>query len=122
MINMNTPKDKQLYEKAKSIADTTYKKPSAYKSGFIVKKYKELYKEKYGNEDAYVGKKSGGGLTRWYKEKWEDIGAGSYPLYRPTIRVNSKTPTTKGELSKKRIQEQDKLKQKYKGKRNLPKF
>lgn len=28
------PLDKKLYEKAKRIADITYDKPSAYKSGF----------------------------------------------------------------------------------------
>ena len=39
---MSYPKDKKLYEQAKEIADKTYKKSSAYKSGFIVKKYKEL--------------------------------------------------------------------------------
>jgi hypothetical protein len=33
--------DKELYNKAKQIADETYKKPSAYKSGYIVKLYKE---------------------------------------------------------------------------------
>ena len=32
----------KIYKKAKKIADETYKKPSAYKSGFIQKKYKEL--------------------------------------------------------------------------------
>lgn len=119
---MSKPKDQALYEKAKDEADKIYKKPSAYKSGFIVKKYKELYKSKYGNENAYEGKKINAGLTRWYKEKWQDIGEGAYPLYRPTVRVNKDTPTTKSELSKSRIAEQDKLKQKIKGKKNLPKF
>ena len=35
---MAVPKDKQLYEKAKRMADEVYKKPSAYKSGYIIKK------------------------------------------------------------------------------------
>lgn len=39
MVIINHP---ILYKKAKKIADDVYKKPSAYKSGFIVKKYKEL--------------------------------------------------------------------------------
>ena len=39
---MATPKDKVLYEKVKKMADEIYKKSSAYKSGYIVKKYKEL--------------------------------------------------------------------------------
>ena len=45
MIDVGVPLKKgkgidnpELYEKAKEIADETYKKPSAYKSGFIVKK------------------------------------------------------------------------------------
>ena len=35
---MAIPTDIDLYNKAKQIADEVYKKPSAYKSGFIVKK------------------------------------------------------------------------------------
>jgi len=31
-----------IYKKAKEIADEKYSKPSAYKSGVIVKKYKEM--------------------------------------------------------------------------------
>jgi hypothetical protein len=40
---MAVPKDKKLYEKAKHMADDIYKKPSAYKSAYIVKKYNEIY-------------------------------------------------------------------------------
>ena len=39
---MPQPKDKALYDKVKKMADEIYKKPSAYKAGKIVKKYKEL--------------------------------------------------------------------------------
>ena len=63
---MPTPTDKDLYEKVKSLADKIYDKPSAYKSGYIVKTYKEL-----GGK--YSGKKPDKkGLDRWFKEKWED--------------------------------------------------
>lgn len=51
-----------LYKKAKEIADITYKRNGAYKSMFIVKKYKELggkYKE---------DKKNNTGL--WLEQKW----------------------------------------------------
>jgi hypothetical protein len=119
---MPTPKDKELYNKAKLEADKIYKKSSAYKSGFIVKKYKELYKKKYGSDKAYIDDKNEKNLKRWFDEKWEDIGEGEYPLYRPTKRINSNTPKTKQELTKSRIKEMDKLKQKIKGKKNLPKF
>ena len=37
-----TPKNKTLHEKVKKMMDEIYSKPSAYKSGAIVKKYKEL--------------------------------------------------------------------------------
>lgn len=119
----NTPKDQVLYNKAKSIADKTYDKPSAYKSGFIVKKYKELYKEKYGSGEAYTGTKTKKGLTNWYKSDWKDVGEkkGDYPLYRPTVKASKDTPKTAQEIGKKRLAEQDKLKQKIKG-GNLPKF
>lgn len=39
--NKNIPKDKNLYNKVKAEADKVYGKPSAYKSGWIVKTYKE---------------------------------------------------------------------------------
>jgi len=54
------PVDKDLYEKVKKEADEKYAKPSAYKSGWIVKRYKEL-----GGE--YTGKKPKvSGLARWF--------------------------------------------------------
>ena len=49
----------------------------------------------------------GSNLKRWDKEKWKDTksgkacGAGGKTEYcRPTKRVSSKTPKTKGEMSK----------------------
>ena len=92
-----------------------YKKPSAYKSGFIVKKYKELggtYKDDHKPKD----------LKRWYKEEWKDIGNKNYPVYRPTKRVNSKTPLTPNEIEPDNLKKQIKLKQQIKGKKNLPPF
>ena len=116
---MTTPTNMILYNKVKKDADLVYKKPSAYKSGYIVKKYKELggtYKENTSEKP----------LRRWFKEKWIDVNPNktskSYPLYRPTIRINSKTPKTKDEISLSRLIEQSRLKQKLKGSKNLPKF
>jgi len=123
---MSQPKDDKLYDKAKGIVYKQYDKPSAYRSGALVKKYKELYKEKYGSGSAYEGKKTEKGLTRWYKEDWKDVNPDktdkSYPTYRPTKRISKDTPKTADEISKKRLKEQSELKQKYKGKKNLPKF
>ena len=112
---MAIPTDIDLYNKAKTIADEVYKKPSAYKSGFIVKKYEEMggtYKDDNKEKN----------LKRWYSEKWEDIGNKSYPVYRPTKRINSKTPLTVNEIDPKNLKEQIKLKQKIKGNKNLPPF
>ena len=69
-----------IYEKAKKLADEIYKKPSAYKSGYIVKKYKELG-GKYGDDD------EPNNLRRRFKEKWGDVGNKTYPVFRPSIRI-----------------------------------
>jgi len=115
---MSEPLDKELYEQVRKYADLVYDKPSAYKSGFIVKTYKE-----YGGK--YKGKKNEEGLDRWFDEKWEDINDkddDKYPTYRPTIRVNDKTPITKEELDYDEKRKKIKEKQKVKGKKNLQPF
>lgn len=105
----------ELYSKAKAIADEKYSKPSAYKSGFIVKKYKEL-------GGTYSGKKDNSGLTSWFKENWKDIGGLEYPVYRPTKRINKKTPLTPDEIDPENLLQQILLKQQIKGEKNLPAF
>jgi hypothetical protein len=112
---MSIPKDKKLYEKVKREADKVYKKHSAYKSGWIQKRYKEL-----GGE--YEGKKKNGNLSNWFKEKWTDVGNKEYPVYRPTVRVNRDTPLLPTEIDPKDLQEKIKEKQKIKGRRNLSPF
>lgn len=125
-MNPNIPKDQQLYNNAKEIADKTYKKPSAFKSGFIVKTYKQMYQDKYGNNKAYIDNNAPKKLKQWFQEEWIDVnmvlGMKGYPTYRPTKRVNKSTPKTVSEIPKERLVEQAKLKQKIKGKKNLPKF
>jgi len=109
------PLDQKLYEKARRIADETYEKPSAYKSGFIQKKYKELggtYKET-GQERP---------LKRWFDEEWIDIGNKSYPVYRPTKRINKNTPLTLDEINPENARRQILRKQKIRGTKNLPPF
>lgn len=105
---MPTPKDKLLYDKIKN--EVLLKNPinSAYRSGLIVKKYKEAYNNKYNSNDAYIGKKSNSDLKRWFDEVWTnqrgEIGYKyNYDIYRPNIRVNKDTPTTFKELSKEQI-------------------
>ena len=107
--------DPDIYKQAVEIADKTYKTHSAYKSGFIVKKYKELG-GRYGDD----GKPKN--LKRWYMERWEDEGNRSYPVYRPTIRQSKETPLTVKEIDPKNLKQQIELKQRIKGTSNLPPF
>ena len=107
--------DKELYKKVKLEADKIYKKPSAYKSMFIQKRYKDLggqYKD--DNKEKT--------LSRWMNERWSDIGHKNYPVYRPMIRINKHTPLTVNEIDKKNLKQQIDLKQKIKGNKNLPPF
>ena len=121
---MSVPINKELYKMVKAKADKIYKKPSAYKSGYIVREYKRLggkYRNKKNDRNKIKP------LKRWFLEGWKDISdiigeKKAYPVYRPVRRINKETPTTVFEIPKKRLKEQYKLKQKYKGKRNLPKF
>ena len=99
-----------LWNKAKSIADKHFKKPSGYKSGFITKYYKE-----HGGK--FKGKPKMEGLKRWFEEKWvNQRGEVGYKkkgdLYRPTKRVTSKTPKTWSELSKTQIKKAKEKKKK----------
>lgn len=112
---MAIPIDKELYEKAKRIADEKYEKPSAYKSGFIVKTYKSLGGRYRDTDD-------GRPLQRWYREEWKDIGNLDYPVYRPTKRISKDTPLLPSEIDKKNLYRQIILKQSIRGKSNLPPF
>lgn len=108
--------DQKLYDRVKTEADDKYKKPSAYKSGWIVKTYKERG-GKYGDD----GKTKN--LKRWFQEKWKSIADDdAYPVYRPTIRIDEETPLTATEIDPEQAIQQIKLKQKIKGDKNLPPF
>ena len=111
---MPFPANIELYEKVKKQMDDKYDKPSAYKSGAIVKLYKSL-----GGEYVEDGKDRD--LERWYKEKWRNVAKdGQYPVLRPTKRINKKTPLTIQEIDTDNLKKQIKLKQTIKG--NLPPF
>jgi hypothetical protein len=112
---MATPLDPELYERAKSIVYKQYPKHSAYRSGKLVQKYKEL-------GGRYSGKKTSDGLKTWFREKWTDVGNKEYPVYRPTKRVNKDTPLTLDEIDPKNLRDQIALKQVIKGDSNLPPF
>lgn len=103
---MDRALNKELYKKAKRIADKTFKeKTSAYKSMFIVKKYEEM-----------GGKFRSGGprkLARWREEAWIQVvpflekgmviecGAGAEKKScRPTKIIDDNTPLTIQQLIK----------------------
>lgn len=112
---MPEPKDKALYNNIKNEIISKYK-PSAYRSGLIVKEYKKAYENKYKSKEAYEGKKNKNeGLIRWFNEKWlNQKGLVGYEnksdIYRPTIRINKKTPKTFAELTKAEIEKAQKEK------------
>jgi len=108
------PVDKDLYEKAKAEVYPKYDKPSAYRSGALVKRYKEL-----GGKFKDTGGKP---LARWFKEDWKDVGNKEYPVYRPTNRITKDTPLTPGEIDPENMALQIREKQKIRGKKNLPPF
>jgi len=112
---MPEPTDKALYARIKAKADKIYEKPSAYKSGYIVKTYK-------AEGGTYKDDDKPKNLKRWYEEKWQDVGGKGYPVYRPTKKVSSKTPLTPSEIKPANLKKQIALKQKIKGKKNLPPF
>jgi hypothetical protein len=112
---MPTPSNPELYAQVKKHADQVYSKPSAYRSGYIVKMYKKL-----GGE--YLDDSKPKNLKKWFREKWEDIAGLGYPVYRPTIRVNKSTPLIPSEIDKLNFKEQILLKQLLRGQHNLPPF
>ena len=105
---INEPKDKALYMKVKKEVYKAHPKHSAYRSGLLVKKYKE-------RGGTYTGKKNSDGLTRWFKEEWKNQrGQTGYKkkddVYRPTKRITKDTPKTFKEISKKELKTAQKKK------------
>jgi hypothetical protein len=110
------PNDKELYEKTKKEIYKKYPVHSAYRSGLLVKAYKEAYEKKHKSKNAYSGKKKKDkGLSRWYSEDLKnDKGGVGYTskssVYRPTKRITKDTPTTFSELTKEQIEKAKKEK------------
>jgi len=110
MTTKPSPTDIKLYNKTKKYIYNKYPKHSAYRSGLLVKRYKDEFTKKYGKRrQPYMGKKTKKkGLSRWFREKWKNQrGEIGYKyqndVYRPSIRVTSNTPTTFKELNDKEI-------------------
>jgi hypothetical protein len=127
---MPLPTDSGLYQEAKDFIMSKYKKYSPYASGAIVKHYKQLFAKKHGKDTPpYSSDDKPKNLTRWFEEKWVSINpleglkdSSYYPVFRPTNRVNSKTPLLYQETSQEALKDTLALKQKLKGARNIPTY
>jgi hypothetical protein len=127
---MPLPTDSGLYQEAKDFIMSKYKKYSPYASGAIVKHYKQMFAKKHGEDTPpYSSDDKPKNLTRWFEEKWVDVNplegykdANLYPVFRPTNRVNSKTPLLYQETTKDALKDTLALKQKLKGARNIPTY
>lgn len=116
------PLDPALYARAVAEVDRVYKVPSAYRSGAIVQAYRRL-------GGRYRSTSQGRGaapLRRWFRERWADVNPrprpGSYPVYRPTVRVTARTPLTVDEVSPADLARKARLKQRLREKGRLPPF
>lgn len=123
------PLDPQLYAKVKAEADKKFLAPtSAYKSGWIVK----TYKDRGGTYAPAPRKSKSTGLTRWFAEKWVDLNRpgqpcgrakattrGTYPLCRPSIKITPKTPKLPTELTPEQIRRANQEKQRVKQKKHI---
>lgn len=127
---MPQPVNTTLYAKVKADADAKFLAPtSAYKSAWIVAEYKRrggIYREDHKPRK----------LARWFNEKWVDLQRplengrgyeqcgrqrasirGTYPVCRPSRRVNLATPLTVSEIDKKKLSgiEREKQRVKHRG-------
>ncbi len=113
------PTNMKLYNLIKAEAKKKFKVyPSVYASSYIVKQYKKHGGKYSQKKPSKSRKRASTGLTRWYAEKWIDICTNktcgrpttnisnwkkTYPLCRPSRRINKSTPKTVSELNKAEI-------------------
>ena len=123
---MPAPADPKLYQLAKDFIESKYKTNSPFRSGAIVKHYKELFRKKHESDNAYTETNQPKNLQRFFNEKWVSVNPilnkTGYPVFRPTRKVNSKTPQLLQETPKSILAKQVSLKQSYKQVRRLPKY
>jgi len=117
------PLDRILYEKVVKEAKQKFKTyPSAYASGWIVRRYKELGGKYKGDKEKSTS------LDRWFKEKWINVcklpkivpcgrkqaSEKDYPYCRPLKRINKNTPKTVNELTPEELKRRCSIKKKIK--------
>ena len=81
-----------------------------------------MVKEYKRQGGTYSGDNKPKNLKRWFQENWKDIGHQAYPVFRPTKKVSKETPLLVSEIKPSNLKKQIQLKQKLRGKSNLPKF
>lgn len=126
---MSEPVNKQLYQKAKNIANNKFSsKTGAFKSMFIVKKYKEMGGTYSGNSSSK--------LKRWRQENWVDLNQpkkdggyypcghtntqnNKYPLCRPSKTISQDTPRKYQDINENSIRKANEQKQRIKGSGNI---
>ena len=116
------PKNKKLYNQVVADAKKRFKVwPSAYASGWVVRRYKELGGTYQNNK-----KNTHTTLDRWYKQQWVDVcglpkivpcgrskaSMDDYPYCRPLKRITKDTPKTASQLTPQQIQKRCKKKKK----------
>jgi len=123
---MPAPSDPTLYREAKDFIESKYKTNSPFRSGAVVKHYKQLYKKKHNSDDSYTETNHPKNLKRFFEEKWVSVNPtqnkGGYPVFRPTRKVNAKTPQLLQEIPDNILQKQINLKQSYRQVKRLPKY
>lgn len=123
-----TPINKKLYGRVVADAKKRFKVwPSAYASGWVVRRYKEL-----GGTYQTIGKEKTT-LDRWFRQEWVDVcelpkivpcgrskaSMKDYPYCRPLKRITADTPKTAKELTPKEITKRCEKKKKNPTKRIL---
>ena len=111
-MTKNEPLDMKLYNEIKDKVRKMYDKPSAYRSGMLVKLYRESGGRYSGDKDKDEG------ISRWFREAWmSDKGTTNYPhknsVYRPTVRITTDTPATFAELTPEELKRAKQEKAKY---------
>ena len=122
---MPAPTDPTLYKEAKEFIEKKYKTNSPFRSGAIVKQYKQQFQKKHKSGTPYA---NGGpkNLERFFEEKWVAvnpiIGDSGAPVFRPTKKVNSKTPQLLQDTPRNILRSQVSDKQNLPMTKRLPKY
>ena len=123
-----TPTDINMYNIIKKDIFLINTTNSAYRSGLIVRKYKEMFLKKYGiTKNPYIGnidKKNG--LYAWFKQKWvNQRGEIGYKekgdIYRPTYKYGN-TPILMKTITQTQLTKAKEIKQSGKNIKNFKKL